>query len=171
MNETLDQYYRYKKRIARLILSDKKCVDLITNADYGGALPAEALLEQTLSDGAYTPGQVHLYDYIPDAETTADTHICIEVDDAGALTEAVGSYKIEINIIVPTALMNIFGGIRRDALASRIDYLINGEKELGFGRLKRVCGGVGAPSAKFRSRKLAYTVLDWNMRDGKLSPS
>lgn len=171
MTENLDQYYRYKKYIAQIILNDQKCVDLLTNSTYQGELPAQELLEQLKEDQTYVSGQVHLYDYIPDPETEADSHICIEIDDIGTNTVAVGEYQIEINIIVPISLMNMYGNIRRDALASRIDYLINGDKNLGFGRVKRRMGGTGIPSVKFRSRRLRYMVQDFNIADGKLNPS
>lgn len=170
-NTDLDQYYRFKKYVAKTILSDKICVDLISNSNYQGTLPAEELLEQQYEDGTYNSGLVHLYDYIPDAETTADTHICIEVEDMGVSTVAVGDYRIEVNIIVPVALMNMYGNIRRDAIAERIDYLLNGSKDIGFGRFERISGTLGIPSIKFRSRKIKYKVKDYNMSGSKLNPT
>lgn len=164
----LAQFYEYKKQLAMLILNDPECVDLISNGTYTGRLPAASLLEQVLSDGRYVPGQVHLYDYIPDVMSDSRVHVTIEIEDDRAYTPAVAGYTIVIIIMVPTDLMNMYGNIRRDKLAARIDTLINGSTTFGFGRLERRAGSVNIPAPKVRSRTLRFFVKDWNMRDKEL---
>ena len=164
----LGQFVKYKKQIAMAILNDPECVDLISNGTYHGDYPAVSLLEQVLSDGRYVPGQVHLYDFIPDVASDSRVHVNIEIDEDAMSTVAVGLYTIEILVMVPVDLMNMYGNIRRDALAARIDTLINGSTEYGFGRVERRAGSLGIPAPKVRSRRLKYSVKDWNMRDKEL---
>ena len=165
----LSEFHDYKKKIAQAFLSDSEFVKLVTNNEYDGAYPAVDLLEQVLSDGSYHSGQVHLYDYIPDVATSGMVHVCIEIDDSKIYHVATAEYIIEIMIIVPVPLMNMYGNIRRDAIASCVDRILNGKTDFGFDRLERRPGSLGIPADKQRSRKLRYSVKGWNMRDEELS--
>lgn len=147
----LSEFTEYKRKVVNLILNDEECVELITGAE-GTSLPAVSLINN----------QVFLYDYIDETTTDAKVHVCIEVDDGDVRGPAVSGVHLWIYVAVPKSLMNMNGEIRRDALANRIDTLLNGNKDFGFGKLDRKPGGRIVLHDSFRGRFLHYYVLDWN---------
>ena len=153
----LSEFTAYKKRVVNLILKDAECVELITGVK-NTALPAGSLLNK----------QVFLYDYIDAATTDAKVFVCIEVDDGNVRGPAVTGAHLWIYIAVPKSMMNMDGEIRRDALAQRIDELLNGNMDFGFGKLERKPGGRIVLHNSFRGRFLHYYVLDWNRHNSTL---
>lgn len=153
----LSEFTEYKKKVVNLILKDAECVELITGVE-NTPLPAASLLNK----------QVFLYDYIDAATTDAKVFICIEVDEGEIKGPAVGVMHLWIYIAVPKILMNMDGEIRRDALAQRIDELLNGNKDFGFGKLDRKPGGRIVLHDSFRGRFLHYFVQDWNRHNTSL---
>ena len=153
----LSEYTEYKKKVVNLILKDAECVELITGVE-NTTLPAVSLLNK----------QVFLYDYIDETTTDAKVFVCIEVDEGEVRTPAVGWMHLWIYIAVPKVLMNMEGEIRRDALAQRIDELLNGNLDFGFGKLERKPGGRIVLHDSFRGRFLHYHVRDWNRHNTSL---
>lgn len=157
----LSEYNEYKKILVNAIINDITCVNLITNTT-GTELPAFSLI-----DDEYTINQIHLYDYIPETTTEKKTHVCIEVLDGTTFTQNVSGFYIQIDVIVPEALMVMRGEIRLDSLASAIDTLICGNTSYGFGCVQRKNGEVGVPIDGFRGRTLRYYVQGWNYEGTK----
>lgn len=147
----LSAFTEYKRRVANLILNDAECVRLITGKD-DTPLPAASLIND----------QVYLYDYIDETTTDSKVFVCVEVDDGDVVSPAATVVHLWIYIAVPKELMNMHGEIRRDALAQRIDRLLNGNLDFGFGKLERRPGGRIVLHNMFRGRFLHYYVLDWN---------
>lgn len=139
------------------MLRDREFVNLVTAVpDY--PLPAADLLNK----------QVFLYDYIDSTVKDEKVYVCIEADDGVAYSCAVSRFDMYIYIAVPKYLMDMNGQIRRDAIAQRIDTLINGSTDYGFGKLERKSGGRIRLSDEFRGRVLHYTVEDWNRHNTTL---
>lgn len=158
----LSEFTKYKKLIARAICEDTECVSLITNTD-NPTVPNYDLIESVNEAGNYHRGQLHLYDYLPGTEEVGEVHVCVEVEDMKIVNGAVANFDIHIYIIVPENLMVMYGQIRRDALSSAIDKLLNGRTDFGFGKLKRIVGGGNFLAVnKWRGRELVYTVEDYN---------
>ncbi|MDD4279373.1 MAG: hypothetical protein PHX74_06520 [Candidatus Sumerlaeales bacterium] len=147
----LSEFTEYKKNVASLILNDSKSVELITG-EKDTALPAASLIND----------QLFLYDYVDSTVEDAKTYVCIEVDEADVKSAAVSGIMLYVYIIVHKSLMNMSGEIRRDALCQRIDVLLNGNHDFGFGKLERRPGGRFSVNDSFRGRSLCYYVLDWN---------
>ena len=120
--------------------------------------------------GSLLNKQVFLYDYIDAATTDAKVFVCIEVDDGNVRGPAVTGAHLWIYIAVPKSMMNMDGEIRRDALAQRIDELLNGNMDFGFGKLERKPGGRIVLHDSFRGRFLHYYVLDWNRHNSTPLP-
>ena len=147
----LSEFVSYKKTIGQLLYSDRKLVDLLTNTT-NKTLPARDLVNN----------QIWYYDYIDETVTDAKCYLCLEVDDVATKTPAVTSFQLYIWVIVPKSLMNMDGNIRRDAIASRIDELINGKVGEWFGTAERNPSKRQRVNTTFRARLLTYTVQGWN---------
>ena len=141
----------FKRLILNKLLNDREMVNLLTNSE-NHTLPAKDLLNR----------QVYLYDYVDGTIKSDHSILCIDADDSWAETPAVSKFLIEIIIAVPKSLMDMPGNIRRDAIAQRIDRLLNGSTEFGFGRLERKPGGRIQLNEAMRARMLRYSVEDWN---------
>lgn len=147
----LSSYTEFKRTLANIFLRDREFVDLVTNTE-NHPLPASDLLSR----------QVFLYDYIDGTIKEDKTYVCIEVDDGPTATPAAAYFTICIYIAVPKSLMEMNGEIRRDAIAQRVDQLINGSTKFGFGKLKKKPGGRFLFNEAFRCRVLNYSSEDWN---------
>jgi len=147
----LSEFTEYKKLVAKLIVNDAECVELITGKK-NTPLPAASLIND----------QVFLYDYVDETTTEAKVFVCVEVDDGLVRGPHVQEIDLFVYVAVPTSMMNMSGEIRRDALAQRIDRLLNGNLDFGFGKLERRPGGRFVFHNSFRGRILHYRVQDWN---------
>ena len=112
----LSEYTEIKKMVAKMIVSDRTCVDLITNTNNKEPLPAARLIQTKNAIN-----QIHLYDFIPGVTESAKVHVCVEVYDFPPTSVAVGIYELCIYCIVPDELMAMDGAVRRDELVAAID--------------------------------------------------
>ena len=147
----LSEFTEYKKKVLNLIVKDKTCVELIT-ATSNPTLPATSLINK----------QLFLYDYIDETVSDEKVYVCVETDEGDVKGPAVTGVHLWIYVIVPKSMMNMSGEIRRDALVGRIDTLLNGNLDFGFGKLERRIGSRFNLHDTFRGRSLHYYVLDWN---------
>jgi hypothetical protein len=147
----LSEFTEYKRKVVNLVLNDEECVELITGVE-NTTLPAISLVNT----------QVFPYDYIDETTTDAKVFVCVEVDEGEVKGPAVGWMHLWVYVAVPKSMMNMDGEIRRDALAQRIDKLLNGNRDFGFGKLERKPGGRIVLHDSFRGRFLHYHVRDWN---------
>lgn len=147
----------YKKTMINCFLRDPELVELITG-EQGHALPASDLLDR----------QVFLYDYIDSTVQDDRVILCIETDDGAAYSCAIARFELHIFIAVPKSKMSMDGKIRRDAIAERIDTMLNGSTQYGFGKLTRRAGGRVLFNNTYRTRVLHYTVEDWNRHNETL---
>jgi hypothetical protein len=158
----LSEFTKYKKMIAKAICEDADCVSLITNTN-NHAVPAYDLIESVNEAGNRHRGQVHLYDFLPGTEEVGEVHVCVEIEESRVVNGAVANFEIHIYVIVPENLMVMYGQIRRDALASAIDKVLNGRTDFGFGKLERMLSdGNFLAVNKWRGRELVYGNPDYN---------
>nr|DAU68506.1 MAG TPA: hypothetical protein [Caudoviricetes sp.] len=152
----LSEYTDIKKKIINLIVHDRECVDLISNTT-GKTLPAADLIQTSKS-----VNQIHPYDFMPGSTEQAECHVGVEVYDDKIINNAVARYEVDILIFVPTVLMVMDGGVRRDAIAAAIDRLINNNLSLGIGEVRRIPGACKEPMDGYRLRILRYRVGNYN---------
>ena len=89
--------------------------------------------------------------------------MCVEIEESRVVNGAVANFEIHIYVIVPENLMVMYGQIRRDALASAIDKVLNGRTDFGFGKLERMLSdGNFLAVNKWRGRELVYGNPDYN---------
>lgn len=156
----LNEYYKIKKSVVNILVNDEEFVRLLTNSEPDD-MPAKYLIEQLMDDGSLHYGQIHLYDFIPGETQTAESHVCIEVMENKMDTVFAGKFILQIDVFVPEELMNMYGNIRRDAIAARIDFLLNGQ-HIVLGQVERAGGGLAKPIQHWRQRVMRYQVTGWN---------
>lgn len=94
--------------------------------------------------------------------------MCFDVDVPQIKTIAVKDCYLYVWVFAHKSLMQTKDGVRVDLLASRIDWLLNGSTELGFGRLRlESCLRIN-PNEDYYGRVLKYYVQDWNRFGEKL---
>ena len=99
---------------------------------------------------------------MPGSTEQAECHVGVEVYDDKIINNAVARYEVDILIFVPTVLMVMDGGVRRDAIAAAIDRLINNNLSLGIGEVRRIPGACKEPMDGYRLRILRYRVGNYN---------
>ena len=158
-----------KQKVLSTILSDLDCMKLILNrADV--AVPA--------LDARYV--YVYPWKRIPGVAEEARTFVTFEIAIGSAVNCAVKNYWLNVWVISHESLMPIDSvvgkklgitdrGTRIDILADKIDYLLNGSKDMGFGKLEIVGSDVfRASNESFVGRNLQYKIQGWNRYGDKL---
>lgn len=146
-----------KEFLLKTFLSDERFVQLVTNQQ-DVQLPALDLRYK----------QVFPYGWIGDTVSIAKTFVCFDVDVPQIKTIAVKDCYLYIWVFAHKSLMPTKEGVRVDLLSSRIDWLLNGSTELGFGRLRlESCLRIN-PNEDYYGRVLKYYVQDWNRFGEKL---
>lgn len=153
----LSEFKEIKRAVAKAIVSDRKCVDLITNTNGTVPLPAAELIETPTAFN-----QVHMYDYIPGVTEEAKVHVCVEVYDLAPSSVAVGNYELAIYCVVPESLMVMDGAIRRDEIVAAIDDVMNNKAGSWFGSMERASGKCAELAHGLRGRLIRYNVQSWN---------
>ena len=146
----LSELTEYKRRIANLIVNDEMLVELISG-EKGKALPAADLIGKN----------VFLYDYVDDTLKDARTLVCLEIDEQDYTSPTARDFELHVYVCVHKSQMNFVdedgrGQIRRDLIASRIDYLLNNRTDLGFQKVKPLRGYRIIFSSDFRTKDMVY---------------
>lgn len=146
----LSELTEYKRRIANLIVNDEMLVELISG-EKGKALPAADLIGKN----------VFLYDYVDDTLKDARTLVCLEIDEQDYTSPTARDFELHVYVCVHKSQMNFIdedgrGQIRRDLIASRIDYLLNNRTDLGFQKVKPLRGYRIIFSSDFRTKDMVY---------------
>lgn len=158
----------YKQKIIETLLSDDIVVQLLTN-DPIHDVPAKDLV--------YV--QVFPYDWMDVTSLTAQAYICLDIDIAGMKSNyAVKDCVMTVWVMCHQQAMSLrgtdnydlsyTGGTLRDKLADRIDYLLNGHKDFGFGKVELSRAPRFDPGGRYYGRELIYSVQDYNRTPQKL---
>lgn len=158
-----------KQKVLEAILSDEDCMRLILN---------QADVQLPALTARYN--QVYPWKRVPNVQEKARTFVTFEVAIGGAANCAVRTYWLNVWCFTHESLMPIGDAVgkqlgipdrgdRIDILADKIDYLLNGSKDMGFGKLEIVGSDVFRPSNEsFVGRNLQYKILGWNRYGEKL---
>lgn len=114
-----------------------------------------------------------------DTQMEAQSVIAFEVAPGDAVNPAVREYVLYVWIMVHDSLMrfdeNIGSalgvadrGTRLDILADKVDYLLNGDGELGFGELEFHGAPLVDVSEYYHGRMLTYKIKGWNRHGDKI---
>lgn len=147
----LDEFFDYKNRFMEDILTDKDIVALI-NED----VPFEESKKL-----AYT--QVFPYEYVPETIEHGQVFVCCEVDVQKSLNKT---------YLLPTFYVWVFahksklrlptGGVRTDALCSKIVEKLNGSRFYGLGEFSIYAARRFAPMTDYIGKQLTFETTDFN---------
>lgn len=170
MGNNLNVISDMKQVILRKVLSDEDAVKIIRNT-YDVQTPDMGL--------RYT--QVFPWLRAFDTVEEAKTYICFEVSVTSVVNCAVREFELRVYIMTHQSLMLMNSevchsisldasdsGTRIDVLADKIDYLLNGSEDMGFGKMELVSSPTFSPAEKFLGRVLIYRVDGWNRWGEKL---
>ena len=146
-----------KEQILKTFLSDPEFVQLVSN-DRSHEVPA--------LDLRYT--QVFPYGWIAPTISEAKTYVCFDIDVPGVSTIAVSNIYMYVWIFTHNTLAMTGEGVRVDRIAARVDRLLNGSTELGFGKVKLERVTRDSPNSDYYGRVLMYSVQNWNRRGSGL---
>lgn len=165
-----------KKSMGNLgvISAMKECImeELLMNVDVVKILKNSP--EVVLKDKSLMYDQIVPYKKRMDTVTESKTIIAFEIVPGRANTPAARGYVINIWVMVHEEQMrfdakvaNTLGlkddrGTRLDVLADKIDYMMNGDARLGFGKLEFEGAPVFDASEYYHGRQLVYSVESWN---------
>lgn len=153
----LDEITKKKEALLQTFLCDQKLVDMISGQD---DTPLPAL------DLRYN--QVFPYAWLNETIDEAKTFVCFEVDIPSIETIAVKNCYLYVWVFTHEKLMRTKEGVLVDRIVNRVDELLNGRTEYGFGRLKLESCLRIAPNVDYYGRVLKYFVQDWNRFGEKL---
>lgn len=141
----------------KMLLSDEEFTKLVSNDDEH---------EVPATDLRYT--QVFPYGWIAPTIDEAKTYVCFDIDVPGVSTIAVSNIYMYFWIFTHNTLAMTPDGVRVDLIAARVDRLLNGSTELGFGKVKLERVSRDAPNSDYYGRVLMYGVQNWNRRGSGL---
>lgn len=147
----LNELSASKERLLKTFLSDRELVTLITNNEEH-PIPAKDLRYKT----------VFPYSWIDDTVTDASVFLCFDIDIPSTLTVAVKEMDIYVWTFCHYSLMRTDEGTRVDRIANRVDELINGSTDFGFGTLELQGVERINPARDYYGRMLTYRVKDFN---------
>ena len=142
-----------KEEIMKTLLSDPEFVHLVANDDEH---------EVPALDLRYT--QVFPYGWIAPTISEAKTYVCFDIDVPGVANIAVSNIIMYVWIFTHNTLAMTPDGVRVDLVAARVDRLLNGSTELGFGKVKLERAARESPNSDYYGRVLTYSVQNWNRR-------
>lgn len=109
----------------------------------------------------------------------AQSVVAFEINLGEAVNPAVRDYILYVWVMVHDSLM-VFDdavgkrlqmpdrGTRLDILADKVDYLLNGDEQLGFGELKAYGSSIVDVSEYYHGRMLTYKIHGWNRHGEKI---
>ena len=102
------------------------------------------------------------YAFVPDTVTNAGTFICFDLEVQRVENRTFKDINILFWIFTHQSLMRADGGIRTDLIASEVDKILNGNRDLGLGtvELKKVLRV--NPAKDYHGRSLVYRSVDFN---------
>ncbi|MEG1562305.1 MAG: hypothetical protein RR365_01010 [Bacteroides sp.] len=153
----LSELSENKEFLLKTFLSDQELVDLVSGKK-GHAIPA--------TDLRYT--QVYPVAWVDGTVSEAKTFVCFDIDVNSVSNIAVKNCDIFIWIFTHKKFIFTQNGILIDLIASRVDELINGSTELGFGKVKLETALRWSPNSDYYGRVLKYSVQDWNRFGARL---
>lgn len=154
----LGEIARHKLNITQTFLQDEELVSLITGDD-SPALPAFGLQYKN----------VFPYDRKDDgAVEKTDVFLCTEFEVSSVRTIAVKNLTLWVWIFVPRARMHTPEGPLTDRIANRVDELLNGRTDFGFGKLSLESVSRVNPGPSFYGKALRYEFQDFNRAGARL---
>jgi len=170
MSNNLNVISDMKQTMLRALLSDEDVVKILRNT-----------CDVELPDMGLRYTQVFPWMYVPDTVEETKSYIGMKIKARNQINAAAKVYEMTIYIIchkehmrMNAAVCEQLGldttdsGSRVDVLMDKVDCLINGSEEFGFGKVEFVESDEFRPTDKFHGRYITYRVNGWNRWGEKL---
>ena len=148
----LEEFYDYKNRFMGDLCKNEEIVKLVT-WDENPEVPNHKL--------PYT--QFFPYEYVPETENDSRTFICFDVD---IVTVPDKTFYVPVLYVWEFAHKSKMrlpqGGVTIDAIASKIDKMLNGNRFYGLGTLDLDSVRRFSPITDYLGRVLTYYAKDFN---------
>jgi hypothetical protein len=142
----LEEFFSYKNTLMKALCTDAEIMRLLEVS--GAKLPY---------------GRVFPFELVPEAVSEAQTLICFDADVIDAENKTFLVPALYVWVFTHKSKMRLpEGGVRIDALASRVDKLLNGSRDFGLGELNLARVGRFSPNDDYQGRVLAYRARDFN---------
>lgn len=153
-----------KEKVLKAILSNAEIVALVKN------MPKDEVVVPAF-DLRYH--QIAPWRKVPETNEDARTYVSFDVGMSDSDSPAAREYALMVWVMVPDNLMPIDNkigtmlgisdrGARHDILSDKIDYLLNGTTDMGFGKLQIVSSNIFEPINGYNGRYINYYVQGWN---------
>ncbi len=149
----LEEFYDYKNRLVKDMLTDDDIVKLI-DPNHMYADPLDMVYDN-----------VNPFEFYPETIEKGKVYVCCDVDVASAGERQKPLYTLTLYIWVfahKSILPLPEGGVRTDKLCSAIDNKINGSHYYGQGSLELYSSKRFAPLADYTGKMLTYRATDFN---------
>lgn len=148
----LEEFYDYKNRFMEELCKNEDIVKIVTwnsNAD----VPNHKL--------PYS--QFFPYEYVPETENDSRIFICFDVDIVSVPNKTYYLPVLYVWVFAHKSKMRLpQGGVTIDALASKIDKMLNGSRFYGLGALDLDSVRRFTPITDYLGRALTYYAKDYN---------
>lgn len=122
------------------------------------------------SDAAYdiTSTNIYDFDYVDKTVERSDAYIMVDCDMLGPTSGSVNAYEVYVQVVCSKSFMRLpsstFKGVkgnRCDNLVRQIDFLLNGTRIFGIGKLDLASVTSAVVPDSFTSKMLTYRVVDY----------
>lgn len=155
----LDEFYLYKDRLVKDILTTDSIVELIN--ENVPVEDAKSLLYK----------QVFPYEYVPETVEEGLTFICIDVDVAKSLSSMILQPAIYVYIFAHKSNLRApGGGVRIDKICSEISKKLNGSRVYGMGELDLYSVKRFVPLTDYYGKVMLFNAEEWNRTNPNKHP-
>mgnify|MGYP006873003753 CR=1 FL=1 len=147
----LEEFFDYKNRLVKDMLTDEEIVALIDpNQTY--ASPKDMVYDN-----------INPYEFYPEVIEKGKVYVCCDVDIIETGDKPLYDLALYIWTFCHKSLLKLpGGGVRTDALCSKIDEKINGSWYYGLGKLELEYVKRFAPMADYTGKVMRYYARDFN---------
>lgn len=170
MGSNLNVISDMKQTVLREILSNEEIVKIVRNS-----------CDVVTPDMELRYTQVYPWAFMPETVEETKVFVTFEVYVPRIINCAVKEFELRIYVMVPHSMMvmdtkvcDSLGldwndcGVRTDVLTDKIDYMLNGSEDMGFGKLELKSSQPFSPGEKYAGRMLTYQGDGWNRQGDRL---
>lgn len=147
----LEEFFDYKNRFVKDILTTDDIVELI-DPNHMYRNPKDMVYDN-----------INPYEFYPETIEKGKVYVCCDVDIIEVGDKPLYSLALYVWIFAHKSVLQLpDGGVRTDALCSKIDEKINGSWYYGLGKLELDYVKRFAPMADYTGKVMRYVAKDFN---------
>lgn len=147
----LEEFYDYKNRLVKDLLTDKDIVELI-DPNHMYEDPIDMVYDN-----------INPYEFYPETIEKGKVYVCCDVDVESTGERPYYTLRLHVWVFAHKSILPLpEGGVRTDKLCAAIDKKINGSPYYGLGPLELYSSKRFAPLADYTGKMLSYRATDFN---------